>query len=136
MLKRPGRAGLWRIACKEPKNHLKGICVGGEKEKGIWVLPESSVLCCLSFVGCSCSFPPPIAYFPLVDRAVRQHGRRSLVWRSTNRRASLWFTWCLTQGRVCPIHCFTPVKAFGFQEFPILPQFLKSLQTEDSLKDE
>lgn len=39
--------GLWRIAYKKPKNCLNGICVGGEKEKGIWSLLESSVLCVL-----------------------------------------------------------------------------------------
>lgn len=72
--------GLWRIAYKKPQNSLKGIYVGGEKEKGIWALLESSVLCVPSFVGCLCS-SRALSYFPLLNRAVK-HGRGGLVWQA------------------------------------------------------
>lgn len=49
--------------------------------------------------------------------------------RSTKQEVSYWFTVSCTC-EICPIHCFSQIKAFGFQEFLSLLQFSKFFADE------
>lgn len=82
------------MAYKNPKNCLERICVGGEREKGIWALPESftSVFC-----GVSVQWLHSGCFFPLLDRAMSKAWQVVLVVAGVQARE-------FHTGLQCPVH--------------------------------